>query len=172
MFRPLTSPSSSFPSPVHGYPLRPVGRWLVATTCLLLLAGFGLARSLEPDPRGYGTHQRLGLPPGMKFAEQLIEVQALMAKDDPRARRLYETIGVCFGHALALYQSFYDVAHVLILGRVTSGDGGEIIIAKAREALAFDFPGLEEKLTLSTPDETQKRHGQAVAAASLPPLRP
>ncbi len=65
MFRPLTSPSpsSTSPSPPHGYPLRRVGRWLLVTLALLFLAGFGLARSLEPDPRGFGTHQRLGLPP-------------------------------------------------------------------------------------------------------------
>lgn len=111
------------------------------------------------------------LPREMKFAEQLIEVQELMAKDDPRARQLYETIGVCFGHALALYADFYDVAHVLILGRVTSGEGGAIIIAKAAETLAADFPDRAAQLSLSTPDETQKRHGQAVAAASLPPLK-
>ncbi len=113
----------------------------------------------------------IDLPGDMKFAEQLIEVQALMARDDPRARRLYETIGICFGHALAHFADFYDVAHVLILGRVTSGEGGEIIIAKARESLQADFPALAGRLTLSTPNESAKRHGQAVAAASLPPLR-
>ncbi|MCY2965112.1 MAG: DUF2752 domain-containing protein [Planctomycetota bacterium] len=43
--------------------MRRVGRWLLVTLALLFLAGFGLARSLEPDPRGFGTHQRLGLPP-------------------------------------------------------------------------------------------------------------
>lgn len=113
----------------------------------------------------------IDLPRDMKFAEQLIEVQSLMARQDPRARRLYETIGICFGHALAHYADFYDVAHILILGRVTSGEGGDIIIAKAREALNADFPNLAGTLSLTTPDETQKRHGQAVAAASLPPLR-
>jgi hypothetical protein len=40
-----------------------VARWLLAGWCLLLVAGFGTAASLEPDPRGFGTHQRLGLPP-------------------------------------------------------------------------------------------------------------
>lgn len=30
---------------------------------LLLCSGFLLARWLEPDPRGFGTHQRLGFPP-------------------------------------------------------------------------------------------------------------
>jgi predicted NBD/HSP70 family sugar kinase len=112
----------------------------------------------------------LSFPPDMKFAERLIEVQTLMAQGDDRARRLYETVGVCFGHAIAYYTSFYDVAHILILGRVTSGTGGDLIISKAREVLDLDFPDLAHRLSLSTPDETQKRHGQAVAAASLPPL--
>lgn len=40
-----------------------VGRWLLVLVSLLLIAGFGLALALEPDPRGFGTHQRLGLPP-------------------------------------------------------------------------------------------------------------
>ena len=35
--------------------------WLLAAS-FVLVAGFGLARRLEPDPRGYGTHQKLGLP--------------------------------------------------------------------------------------------------------------
>jgi predicted NBD/HSP70 family sugar kinase len=114
----------------------------------------------------------LSFPPEMKFAERLIEVQTLMAQGDDRARRLYETVGVCFGHAIAYYTGFYDVAHILILGRVTSGAGGDLIISKAREVLDLDFPDLAHRLSLSTPDETQKRHGQAVAAASLPPLIP
>jgi hypothetical protein len=36
--------------------------------------------------------------------------------------------------------------------------------------LAEEFADPGHPLDLSTPDETQKRHGQAVAAASLPPL--
>ena len=43
--------------------MRRVGRGLLVLVSLLLIAGFGLALSLEPDPRGFGTHQRLGLPP-------------------------------------------------------------------------------------------------------------
>ena len=41
-------------------------RDLAANTAGILigygLAGFGLAGRLSPDPRGYGTHQQLGLP--------------------------------------------------------------------------------------------------------------
>ena len=102
--------------------------------------------------------------------EKLIEVQKLMAAGDERARKLYETVGVCFGYAIAHYAEFYDIKNLLILGRVTSGEGGETIIEKAGEVLAAEYPELAEKIRMTTPDEKNKRHGQAVAAASLPKL--
>lgn len=107
-------------------------------------------------------------PTDTPFAEQLIEVQRLMAEGDDRARKVYETIGVCFGYAIAHYSDFYDFRNLLILGRVTSGEGGQVIIEKAEEVLRAEFPELAEKVTITTPDEQMKRHGQAVAAASLP----
>ncbi|MDD3277086.1 MAG: hypothetical protein PHP93_08570, partial [Kiritimatiellales bacterium] len=102
------------------------------------------------------------------FAEQLVEVQTLMSKGDERARRIYETIGVCFGYTIAYYSDFYDFRNLLILGRVTSGQGGQIIIEKAEEVLVTEFPELAKKIRITTPDEQMKRRGQAVAAASLP----
>ncbi len=102
----------------------------------------------------------------MPFPEQLVKVQEAMKAGDERARKIYETIGVCFGYAVAHYADFYEVGHLLILGRVTSGEGGEVIIAEAEKVLAAEFPGLSIKLVV--PDEKTKRHGQAVAAASLP----
>jgi len=113
----------------------------------------------------------LHFPQEMKFAEQLSEVQKLMAAGDERARRIYETIGVCFGYTVAHLANFYDIRSLLILGRVTSGEGGEVIMQKAGEALRAEFPALAETIRLRTPDEKDKRHGQAVAAASLPALR-
>jgi predicted NBD/HSP70 family sugar kinase len=113
----------------------------------------------------------LAFPKEMKFAEQLVEVQKLMAAGDARAQRIYETIGVCFGYASAHYAEFYDISTLLILGRVTSGVGGDLILAKAGEVLRAEFPALAERIKLRTPDEKDKRHGQAVAAASLPALR-
>jgi predicted NBD/HSP70 family sugar kinase len=107
----------------------------------------------------------------MKFAEQLIEVQKLMAAGDERARRVYETIGTCFGYAVAHFADFYTIRELLILGRVTSGEGGEVIVARARAVLEKEFPALAERIRLRTPDEKDKRLGQAVAAASLPALR-
>ncbi len=110
------------------------------------------------------------LPGDMPFAERLVEVQRLMAEGDERASRLYETIGVCFGYAVAHYATFYELRNLLILGRVTSGRGGEVILEKAAEVLADEFPGLHRRIRLRTPNEQDKRHGQAVAAASLPKL--
>jgi len=112
----------------------------------------------------------IALPREMKFPEQLVEVQKLMSAGDERARRIYETIGVCFGYAIAHYADFYEMRELLILGRVTSGEGGEIIVAKSREVLAQEFPELAGRINLRTPDEKDKRLGQAVAAASLPAL--
>ena len=106
--------------------------------------------------------------PNMTPAEKLKVVQKLMAEDDPRAAKVYETIGVYFGYQLAYYARFYDIRHVLIMGRVTSGKGGEILLARAREVLEGEFPDLAAKMELSIPDESSRRVGQSIAAASLP----
>jgi len=110
----------------------------------------------------------IDFPENTPFAEQLVEVQRLMEKGDVRARKIYETIGICFGYTIAHFAEFYDFRHLLILGRVTSGEGGQILIEKAEEVLKTEFPELASKVKISTPDEQMKRHGQAVAAASLP----
>ena len=107
-------------------------------------------------------------PATQPLAEQLVAVQAALSSGDARARAIYETIGICLGYAIAHYADFYEVRHLLALGRVTSGAGGEIILAQAAAVLRTEFPDLAEKIRLRTPDEKDKRHGQAVAAASLP----
>lgn len=110
-------------------------------------------------------------PAGMPLPEQLVEVQKAMAAGDPRARAIYETIGTDFGYAIAHFADHYELRHVLLLGRVSSGPGGDIILERARAALRADFPDVAERVRLHTPDEKDRRHGQAVAAASLPALR-
>ena len=106
----------------------------------------------------------------LPLPEKLKHVQALMAQGDERARRLYQTIGIHLGYAIAHYADFYDFDHVLILGRVTSGSGGDIIIEGAKAVLKLEFPELAGRTAFHTPDEKDKRHGQAVAAASLPQI--
>lgn len=108
----------------------------------------------------------------MAFPEQLAEIQKAMTRGHEGARRIYETIGVCFGYTIAHYAEFYEIQNLLILGRVTSGEGGELILEKAAEVLQDEFPQLGEQINMTTPDEQMKRHGQAVAAASLPTLAP
>jgi len=110
------------------------------------------------------------LPNEMGLPERLTEVQALMTRDDPRAAAIYETIGVYLGCAIAQYAEFYDFEHVLVLGRVMTGTGGTLLLAKAGEVLRQEFPGLAERVRLHVPDEKSRRVGQAVAAASLPAL--
>ena len=63
---------------------------------------------------------------------------------------------------------FYDIKHVLIMGRVTSGGGGVILLERAQEVLDIEFPELAKKVQLHIPDENSRRVGQSVAAASLP----
>ncbi|MCL5103310.1 MAG: ROK family protein [Armatimonadetes bacterium] len=102
------------------------------------------------------------------LADKLKSVQVLLQGGDERAVRIWETVGVYMGYAIAHYADFYPIRHMLILGRVTSGDGGTIILQKANEVLEAEFPELARAMTLHLPDEKTRRVGQAVAAASLP----
>ena len=111
---------------------------------------------------------KISLPEKMGLPERLKEVQALMAKGDERAAKIYETIGIYLGYAMAHYSDFYDFKDVLILGRVTTGEGGNIVLDKARAILRSEFPKIASKCALHLPDEKSRRVGQAVAAASLP----
>lgn len=118
---------------------------------------------------------KLSKPAGIELdesatpAEKLKVVQELMAKDDPRAIKIFQTIGVYLGHALGYYAGFYDVKHVLMLGRVMSGKGGDIVLNLANEVLADEYPNVKAKA--ETPDEKTRRVGQSVAAASLPEIK-
>ncbi len=103
-------------------------------------------------------------------AEKLKVVQGLMKDGDERAAAIYDTIGAYFGYAIAFYTEFYDIKHVLIMGRVTSGEGGVILLSRAQEVLDTEFPELAKKITLHIPDESSRRVGQSVAAASLPEI--
>jgi predicted NBD/HSP70 family sugar kinase len=107
-------------------------------------------------------------PADMGLPEKLKLVQSLMAAGDPRAKRIYQTLGTYLGYGVAHFAAFYDLRHVLVLGRVTSGPGGDDIISGAREVLEIEFPVLARQIAFHAPDEHDKRHGQAIAAASLP----
>jgi predicted NBD/HSP70 family sugar kinase len=111
---------------------------------------------------------KIKLPAKMDLPERLVEVQKLMAAGDERAAKIYETIGVYLGYSIPHYVDFYDFAHMLILGRVTTGAGGDIVLTKAREVLDLEFREVASNIAIHVPDEKTRRVGQAVAAASLP----
>jgi predicted NBD/HSP70 family sugar kinase len=110
----------------------------------------------------------IDVDPALPLPEKLKHVQKLMAAGDGRARKIYETIGTSLGYAVAHWADFYAMEHLLILGRVTSGEGGDVILAEARRVLDLEFPELSARVEFHMPDEKEKRHGQAIAAASLP----
>lgn len=111
---------------------------------------------------------QLGIDPALSPGAKLKQVQELFAAGNEGARLIYETIGVYLGYSLLYYSAFYELKHVLLLGRVTSGSGGNILLEKAQEVLRSEAPELAEVVQLSLPDEAKRRVGQAVAAASLP----
>ena len=113
----------------------------------------------------------IAVPEAMSVPDRLKVVQDRMAAGDPRAARIYETIGDYLGYAIPWYAEFYAMEHVLILGRVTSGAGGDILLDRARRVLDAVFPEAAQRIRLHAPDEKSKRVGQAVAAASLPMVR-
>ena len=104
-------------------------------------------------------------------ADQLKQVQALMEEGDERAAGIFRDIGIYLAHTVVLYARFYDIDKLILMGRVMSGKGGDVILSTARRVLAADHPALAEKVTLMLPDEKTRRIGQAVAAASLPEIR-
>ena len=93
-----------------------------------------------------------------------------MAAGDDRAVRIYSTIGTYLGFSLAHYADFYQLRNLLLLGRVTTGEGGAVIIQQANRVLREVFPEQADKIHIRTPNEKDKRLRQAVAAASLPML--
>lgn len=120
---------------------------------------------------------KLAAPAGIMLDEELLpadklkEVQKLLEKGDRRAAAIFESIGCYLGYAIAYYAEFYEIAHILVLGRVTSGRGGEIITARAEDVLKAEFPQLYQSIRIHLPDESGRRVGQSIAAASLPELK-
>jgi predicted NBD/HSP70 family sugar kinase len=150
-------------APIDYRPSAPADEWSggagVGSQYLTQQAVFRLAREVG-----------IKLDGSASLADQLKSVQDQLEAGDANARRIWETIGVYAGYAVAHYADFYQIKHVLLLGRVTSGSGGPIILERASQVLATEFPEVAAKIELHLPDEKTRRVGQAVAAASLPAL--
>lgn len=103
-------------------------------------------------------------------AEKLKVVQHELDKGNENAADIYLSIGTYLGHTLAYYAQYYDIGDVLLLGRVMSGKGGDLILAEAKRVIADEYPALLN-MQLHLPDEKIRRVGQSVAAASLPKIK-
>merc|ERR1712146_239926 len=105
-------------------------------------------------------------------AQCLKLIQAAMKTEEHKAQvsQLYETIGVYLGYALAQYSEFYAIDHVMILGRVSKGEGGDIMLATAKKVLEAEFPELSS-MQFHTADDHFKAVGQCIAAAALPEIK-
>ncbi|GAB4439993.1 MAG: hypothetical protein Kow0031_21890 [Anaerolineae bacterium] len=110
------------------------------------------------------------LPAGVPDADKLKHVQQLLEAGHEGAAKIWQTIGVYLGYGIAHYADFYHLRHVLILGRVTSGRGGPLILEHAQRVLQTEFSTLAETVKIQLPDEKSRRVGQSIAAASLPAL--
>jgi len=108
------------------------------------------------------------IPTDITDADKLKFVQEKLEAGHEGASQIWRSMGIYLGYALAHYADFYDMKHVLILGRCTSGRGGEILLNQAQAVLKAEFPNLANQFKIHLPDEKIRRVGQSVAAASLP----
>jgi len=103
-------------------------------------------------------------------AEKLLIIQELMEKDDPEVRKIYEHIGCILAHTVPLFSMFYDLENIYLCGRIFSNKGGDLIVSECNRILEEEYPAVNEKTTIWLLDETTRRVGQSIAAASLPKL--
>lgn len=150
-------------APVDYRPEAPVDEWAGD-------AGCGVQYFSQQAVSRLADQAGFGLPVAMPAQDRLVAVQQAMAKGDPRAEKVYDSLGAYLGYAIGHYADFYDLRHVLVTGRVTSGPGGERLLLRCREVLAAEFPPVASRTRVRMPEEKEKRHGQAIAAASLPAL--
>jgi len=103
-------------------------------------------------------------------AQCLKLVQKAMVDNPEKASDLYRTCGVYLGYGLALYAEHYKIDHVMILGRVSKGAGGDLMLKTASEVLETEFPEIP-KIEFHTADDHFKAVGQCIAAAALPTIK-
>jgi len=100
---------------------------------------------------------------------KLIQDASKDEKKKEQCMKIYETIGVYLGYALAQYSEFYKIDHVMILGRVSKGAGGDYMLDVAKKVLQDEFPEYAG-IQFHTADDHFKAVGQCIAAAALPTL--
>lgn len=148
-------------APVDYNPGAPVDEWSGDSGCGALYFSQQCVFRLAP-------RAEIEIPAGITDAEKLAYVQQKLEGGHPGAAKIWQSMGIYLGYALAHYANFYDMKHVLILGRCTSGRGGNLILDFANQVLKTEFPDLAARIHVELPSEKNRRVGQSIAAASLP----
>ncbi|MBI4873157.1 MAG: ROK family protein [Acidobacteria bacterium] len=133
-------------------------------------AGCGVQYFSQVGAHRVASGAGMEFPAGLGLPEKLVVLQEKMKAGDPLAPQVYQTIGSYLGYAVAHYADFYELKHILVLGRVTTGEGGDILVGVAKQVLAAEFPELAARVSIALPDEKSRRVGQSIAAASLPQI--
>ncbi len=150
-------------APVDYSPLAPVDEWSGDIGCGALYFSQQCVFRLAPLAG-------ISIPEGVTDAEKLVFVQEKLSAGHEGALKIWQSMGIYLGYALAHYADFYEIKHVLILGRCTSGLGGQLILDEANRVLQAEFPTLATNIRVQLPDERSRRVGQSIAAASLPAI--
>jgi predicted NBD/HSP70 family sugar kinase len=150
-------------APVDYTPVAPVEEWSGDRGCGALYFSQQCVFRLAPKAG-------IEIPRDMTDADKLKFVQEKLEARHPGAVQIWQSMGYYMGYAVAHYADFYDLKHVLILGRCTSGSGGQLILDNANQVLRSEFPGLAH-VHIQLPDEKSRRVGQSIAAASLPEIQ-
>ena len=150
-------------APVDYNPAAPADEWSGDIGCGALYFSQQCVFRLAPKAG-------IEIPTQISDVEKLAYVQEKLESGHPGAVQIWQSMGFYLGYALAHYADFYDVKHVLILGRCTSGRGGDLILDNANLVLQVEFPELAAQIQVELPSEKSRRVGQSIAAASLPEL--
>lgn len=108
------------------------------------------------------------IPNDVTDAEKLKIVQKKLEEGHEGATKIWQSMGIYLGYGIAHYAEFYEIKHVLILGRCTSGKGGDLLLEGVKKVFEAEFPELLNKIEIHLPNEKLRRVGQSIAAASLP----
>ena len=150
-------------APIDYSPTAPVEEWSGDTGC-------GASYFSQQCPFRLAPNAGIIVPSEFTDADKLKFIQEKLEAGHEGATRIWESMGIYLGYGLAHYADFYEIKHVLILGRCTSGRGGDLLLAGAKAVLKSEFPDLATSIQIHLPDEKIRRIGQSVAAASLPAL--
>lgn len=151
-------------APVDYNPAAPIEGWSGGRGCGALYLSQQCVFRLAPKVG-------IQIPEHVTKAEKLNAVQAKLEAGHAGAAKIWQSMGYYLGYTIAHYADFYELKHVLIMGRCTSGNGGQIILDGANEVLESEFPELAVQANIQLPDEKSRRVGQAIAAASLPAIK-